>query len=47
MASVSFSDLGKCMMPLKSYRPFSSSTKEPGSSVTFIHFYTQGSIEWR
>ena len=28
-------------------RPFSYSTKEPGSSVIFIHFYTRGSIEWR
>ena len=27
-------------------RPFSYSTKEPGSSVIFIHFYTRGSIEW-
>ena len=30
-----------------SNRPFSYSTKEPGSSVIFIHFYTRGSIEWR
>ena len=30
-----------------SIRPFSYSTKEPGSSVIFIHFYTRGSIEWR
>ena len=30
-----------------SNRPFSYSTKEPGSSVIFIQFYTQGSIEWR
>ena len=29
------------------YRPFSYSTKEPGSSVIFKHFYTQGAIEWR
>ena len=28
-------------------RPFSYSTKEPGSSVIFIHFYTRSSIEWR
>ena len=28
-------------------RPFSYITKEPGSSVIFIHFYTRGSIEWR
>ena len=28
-------------------RPFSYSTKEPGSSVIFIQFYTRGSIEWR
>ena len=28
-------------------RPFSYSTKEPGSSVIFIHFYTRRSIEWR
>ena len=28
-------------------RPFSYSTKEPGSSVIFIHFYMRGSIEWR
>ena len=27
--------------------PFSYSTKEPGSSVTFIHFYARGSIVWR
>ena len=26
-------------------RPFSFSTKEPGSSIIFIHFYTRGSIE--
>ena len=47
VASVSFSDHGKFMM---SHRPFCYSTKEPGSSVIFIHFYTrdtQGSIEWR
>ena len=31
----------------ESNRPFSYSTKEPGSSVIFIHFYTRGSIEWR
>ena len=30
-----------------SNRPFSYSTKEPGSSDILIHFYTQGSIEWR
>ena len=28
-------------------RPFSYSTKEPGSSVIFMHFYTRDSIEWR
>ena len=28
-------------------RPFSYSTKEPGSSDIFIHFDAQGSIEWR
>ena len=28
-------------------RPFSYSTKEPGSSDIFIQFYTRGSIEWR
>ena len=28
-------------------RPFSYTTKEPGSSVIFIHFYMRGSIEWR
>ena len=28
-------------------RPFSYSTKEPGSSDIFIQFYSQGSIEWR
>ena len=28
-------------------RPFSYPTKESGSSVIFIHFYTRGSIEWR
>ena len=28
-------------------RLFSYSAKEPGSSVTFIHFYTRNSIEWR
>ena len=28
-------------------RPFSYSTKEPGSSDIFIQFYTPGSIEWR
>ena len=28
-------------------RPFSYSTKEPGSSDIFIHFYTRCSIEWR
>ena len=28
-------------------RPFSYSTKEPGSSDIFIQFHTQGSIEWR
>ena len=27
-------------------KPFSYSTKEPGSSVIFILFYTQGSTEW-
>ena len=27
-------------------RPFSYSTKEPGSSDIFIQFYTRGSIEW-
>ena len=26
---------------------FSFSTKGPGLSVVFLHFYTQGSIEWR
>ena len=30
-----------------SNRPFSYSTKEPGSSDIFIQFYTRGSIEWR
>ena len=35
-------------MPLNYYnRPFSYSTKEPGSSDIFIQFYVQGSIEWR
>ena len=29
------------------HRPFSYSTKEPGSSVIFIHFYTRRSIQWR
>ena len=28
-------------------RPFSYSTKEPGSSDIFIQFYTRGSTEWR
>ena len=28
-------------------RPFSYSTKEPGSGVIFIPFYSRGSIEWR
>ena len=28
-----------------SNRPFSYSTKEPGSSVIFIHFYARASIE--
>ena len=28
-------------------RPFSYSTKEPGSSDIFIQFSTRGSIEWR
>ena len=28
-------------------RPFSYSTKEPGSSDIFTHFYERGSIEWR
>ena len=28
-------------------RPFSDPTKEPGSSVVFIQFYTRSSIEWR
>ena len=28
-------------------RPFSYSTKEPGSSGIFIQFYRRGSIEWR
>ena len=38
-----FSFLGvgeKLRLPPK--RPFSYSTKEPGSSVIFIHFYTKG-----
>ena len=34
-------------MDLITNRPFSYSTKEPGSSVIFIHSQTQGSIEWR
>ena len=29
------------------HRPFSYSTKEPGSSDIFIQFYTRSSIEWR
>ena len=32
---------------IKDNRPFSYSTKEPGSSDIFIQFYTPGSIEWR
>ena len=28
-------------------RPFSYSTKEPGSSVVFIYVYARGSIKWR
>ena len=28
-------------------RPVSCSTKEPGSSGIFMHFYTRSSIEWR
>ena len=28
-------------------RPFSYSTKEPGSSDIFVQFYTRGSTEWR
>ena len=36
----------KCMKVPRN-RPFSYSTKEPGSSDIFIHFYTRGSIEWR
>ena len=28
-------------------RPFSYSTKESGSGVIFIHFYTGGLIKWR
>ena len=35
------------MAPYYVNRPFSYSTKEPGSSVISIHFYTRGSIEWR
>ena len=34
-------------IPQPSNRPFSYSTKEPGSSDIFIHFDAQGSIEWR
>ena len=34
-------------LPGTQNRPFSHSAKEPGSRVIFIHFFTQGSIEWR
>ena len=32
---------------LSQNRPFSYSTKEPGSNDIFIQFYTRGLIEWR
>ena len=35
------------LMSTQSNGPVSYSKKEPGSSVIFIQFYTQGSIEWR
>ena len=37
----------KVLMDLITNRPSSYSTKESGSSVIFIQFYTRGSIEWR
>ena len=35
-----------CLYEFDTNRPFTYSTKEPGSSVIFIHFYTRGSSEW-
>ena len=47
MASKSCNDFFLSNFTPVSNRPFSYSTKESGSSVIFIHFYTRGSIEWR
>ena len=50
LCPVSVATVEKLLIQLSQFlhnRPFSYSTKEPGSGDIFIHFYTRSSIEWR